>query len=633
MENLEKGNRSDESAKLQSIAEMFMGRDCVGKLLDWYEDIMNGDYQLVVFVVRRCYLLALILAKISGMSNGHFHRDEETTGKVFLTDAASCLQCRKMADYYRQKRSFPRILFVDDILIHGRNLNRLIFDMESRLYFELGDEFEEEDIRAAFVRAMEIKVFVRARGNLLLREIYERKLHYELSQEAKEWRELSSNISLLILNADVSNASYIFTEHLSENEFQQLQSEPEFGKFEESVYQGTKQYTSVEFLRWGDTVKAAYVVRILDNNFMDGYRVLPFVFLPKMNMTVENELIELIKTKIPCSGWFDMLYDLDGQRSCRELLTLILSHILLQDFNYKFMIKRNVEISEDWKEELLKLVRNYNSEMESYVTVKNNLRSIISSSLFNKCDMSEYLLNIMPEECFLVETDGRGMALGIKEKKEWFYREEDHFWNRGYEAEMMAHEYTGKLYLSGRKRGQQPMVTVEDELRYLFKYPTQEQLRVGIICFLQMMDAGIVGVTSNAPIDKVDFGYAQYVKYGEQALLHATIELYEYIPVLVMIQQKCNLMKTDIKQELVLFEQSGLLEQEELEFDRDRIMEYLDKLETMGQHVRDWSGNFYRRKALAEPGETKFTMRWLINFQDLQNRYVKAYFEFLNQKY
>ncbi len=629
MTDFEEGTVLSADEELRAVAERILGHDCVTELLAWYKEITGGDYQFVVFVVRRCYLLMLILAKILGISDGYVCRDEEMSGIKFLTDAASRLQCRYLAAYYREKLSFPKILFVDDILVHGRNLNRLIFDMEHRLYQEL-EEFDGEEIHAAFVRAIEIKVFARERSNILLREVYERKLSYKNLLSPKEWRELSSNISFLILNADISNASYIFSEHLTEEEFKKLRNNSGFEAFEESTYQGTRQYTKVDFLQKGSAVKAVYTVRIIKTTYLGGYRVLPFIFLPEIGEQELQKLIGRIQMFIPCSNWFDILYEQNGHRSYQELLTLILSHILLLDFNHRFNISRNVD-SKDWQEELEKLTRNYAGE--NWTDTKEKLKSIVSSGLFNIGDLDGYLLEAISEEHFLAKIECVGEKLGDSQKRDLLDWEEAHFWKRGYTAEKQAYEYTKQLYLSGKMRSFQYMISVNNEFKEIFgEYTTREYLWSGVIYFLQLMDAGIVGIVANGPIDKMITGYAQYVKYGEQALLSFTIKLYEYIPMLVLMQRKCSEMDRDINLELEHLSESGLLQQEGLKFELDSIKRYLDCLREMGHRVEDWSGNFYRRKAFAESGETYFSVKWLIDFRELQGRYVDVYTRYLKNK-
>lgn len=106
MIDYENGVISSADENLRSVAERILGHDCVEDLLDWYGEITDGDCQFVVFVVRRCYLLVLILAKILGIPDSYVRRDEETSGIKFLTDAASLLQCKQLAAYYREKSPF-----------------------------------------------------------------------------------------------------------------------------------------------------------------------------------------------------------------------------------------------------------------------------------------------------------------------------------------------------------------------------------------------------------------------------------------------------------------------------------------------------------------------------------------------
>ena len=55
-------NRSD----LKEIAFSIVGEDVMTGLQKWYKDALETKWEYVVFIVRRSYILALLMEKITG---------------------------------------------------------------------------------------------------------------------------------------------------------------------------------------------------------------------------------------------------------------------------------------------------------------------------------------------------------------------------------------------------------------------------------------------------------------------------------------------------------------------------------------------------------------------------------------
>lgn len=612
--------QAEIAGSLRQVAIRLLGEETVEALLQWYSVITSKDCDYVVFVVRRCYLLVIILSKIAGKCLGSLRK------AVFLTDAASCLHYQKFADYYREHGAFPHILFVDDILIHGRNLNRLVYDMERSIYYLLQNEYTEEEIKEAFVRAMEISIFARSDGAVLLREQYERTLRFNVVLSTKAWRELSSHISLLISSADVANASYIFSEHLTEDEFTDICSRPDFSDYEQTIYQGTRQYTKVSFLESQEKIKVIYSMRIIKNQSVPGYRALPFIFLPDLDENAMNGILQEVKSRSSFSQWIEKLNEIEGKRSINELLSLIFCSAVLKDFNVTYKIMRDWK-SPDWKEELEKLVRNYDSGEDDSNLMEDCLKQIIGESLFDFNELQEIFTQYISDTDYVVEAAESQATVSVDRKSEILREEEHYFWHRGLEAEIQAYEFGQLPFLSGVKRITQKINKIYVEFQNLFLTHSIPELKTAIAYFLQLMDAGVVGLTSIAPLGLDVNGYSQFVKYGEQALLIPTIKLYEYIPMLTVLQRRCEQIGIDIEDEIDSLEQSGCLKN--MCFEKDKIKDYLSDLKKMNQRAEDWNANYYRRKAYLETEDDKVPLKWLIDFKEKQKKYVDAYVAYL----
>ena len=109
-------NRSD----LKEIAFSIVGEDVMTGLQKWYKDALETKWEYVVFIVRRSYILALLMEKITGKKMAA----NETNH--YLTDASMILHCDELAAIYRKKHRFPTTLLCDDVCIHGRNINHFI---------------------------------------------------------------------------------------------------------------------------------------------------------------------------------------------------------------------------------------------------------------------------------------------------------------------------------------------------------------------------------------------------------------------------------------------------------------------------------------------------------------------------
>ena len=87
---------------LKKKAESLLGTEVLQEIKQWYIDTVKTNADYVVYIVRRSYILALIMEKITGMKM-------QSDKTEFLTDAAMFLQCSKIAEHYRQYGVFPEI--------------------------------------------------------------------------------------------------------------------------------------------------------------------------------------------------------------------------------------------------------------------------------------------------------------------------------------------------------------------------------------------------------------------------------------------------------------------------------------------------------------------------------------------
>ena len=633
-----------KNSELKEIASIILGEETLNSIIEWFLYIAGKKQRFVVFVVRRCYLLALIIARITGWEitdNGQ---------TAFLTDAAFYLQCKTLVEYFLEHGTFPSILLVDDILIHGRNLNKLIQRMEDEICLQLKSidpSYNEAEIKASFQEAIGIEVYTCAQGALLLWEEYKRKLNYRRIMRAKYWRQLSSDISTLILSSDITNACYIFTEHISDKKFDQIYANLVADGYEKSVYQSTIQYAKVHYLEMGKNIKAVYTLRIIKNSFYKGYRVAPFVFLPTMTKTetelIQKDIFRRINVTRECRDWIESLNRYRVKRSRNELLSMILSHGLLQEFNSKYDVKTGIG-SESWSDEFNKLSRNYNSGISRESTVEY-LKEILQNKLYSENELDELFCKCLSEKTNLINFEQINDNRPVRTEKEIFRWEEDHFYQRGYKAEQAACDAARQPYLTKTSRLEpEKQFKVEIEFNELFQNVSRDEIGMGVSCFLQLMDAGVLGISASdlksedadkeKNVEENTEEYCQYVKYGEQALLIQPLRYYEYIPMLAMMQRKCEQWGWKIEEEFDRFLDSEYCDIPKTSDDGvciKSIRTFLEDLSVIDQQSEDWNGNYLFRKVLSENGES-VTFTSINIFRTKMNEHISHYSQFIKSR-
>lgn len=630
-----------ESPELYEIGQVILGGDALDDIIEWYLHIVSKRPSYVVFVVRRCYMLALIMEKITGI------RMEDKGETVYMTDAAFSLQCHQLADYYLRYQMFPSILLVDDILIHGRNLNKLIYKMEQqvcRCILQAADSekerkvwlfgCDEEDIKAAFMDAVVIDVYTCAQGGLLLWERYKRKLMYRRKMKPRDWRQLSSDISTMILCSNVTNASYIFTEYLSEDEFDRINSDLEAHGFLSTVYQNTREYTRTRYLVKGDRIKVAYTLRIIENSLCDGYRVAPYVFLPSLSheesMRLQDAVLKKVKQMEGCRRWLKEMTEQGGSRSFNEIYTLIFSHVLLQEFNKEFHIQRDIN-SPDWAAEIEKLARNYYFIIGQRDKCKY-LKVILQKELFTGRELDSLFEDCISNGQYFACYNQIDEPLEPGFDKKMFRIEEEYFYKKGYEAEKDACQLSRQPYIPNEGRlSTIQLKEAEWEIRDLQEYSkiySLNKIQYMLACFFQLTDAGIIGIVSNVMQSFKGINYSQYVKYGEQAMLIRPLQLYEYIPMLSMMQRKSMQWGWDLTEAFDRFINSPFSD-----MDRntaEELREFIKKLEGIEQKPDDWNGNYLLKKSETEEMTDEDALTWLHNFQKKREKYANQYSAYLN---
>lgn len=589
---------------LVGVAEMLLGTKVLSEMEKWYQSVITADCEYVVFLVRRSYVLALLMEIITKKSM------ETEGGITVITDAALFLQCEKIAGYYRKYGRFPRILLCDDIMIHGRNMNYFLKTLETRL-LDLIPEEDEEEIKAALASAITLCVFTRNDAQLLLLGRYEYRLHFRRREEQCFWRELSSNISELILRSGIGNACYIYSENISDETFAEtlIANDPAYVF---TSYQNTRQYAWVDVLKAGDKVKAILSVRLVKGVGAQGYRVLPFIFLPNLAKTETQKLMQSVLKAAALEEYltpFEELWKREGKRTYNELLTLMLSNVILQEFNKKYKIA----VPEKEKEqEFSKLARNYNSGDEQ--KTKEFLKKIVAGTGFGVARLTELLQECLSEDSWISQLGSEDFLKG-----NICSNIEKYFYERASREEKEAVELSRELYYPTPRRTHRNARGCCFVMRELFEHYTEDEVKLGTAYFLQMMDAGVLSLSSYAPSNVEVVGFAQFAKGGEMSLSLKPLEFYKYIPLLAKMQWVSRQTGRSLEEEVNGYWEN--ISRKGIQYkEKDEVLEFLEKLKQMGQTPQDWDGDYLCKIDLSqEVGEER--NGWKEKRQYLEEQY------------
>lgn len=609
------------ASDLEREAAFILGRDIFDELKEWYLYTLRGNWEYVFFVVRRSYVLALIFEEITGK------RMDEQLFTKYYTDSAMPLLVAEFASRYRERGSFPRILLCDDLLIHGRNINFLAGDLERRLLAEL-NEYDPLEISLALMDAIQVHVYTCSSDKLLLRERYLVRTHSMRAERPAFYYRLSGNISSLILDSGFANATYVISESISEDDFTERKIENDLVK---TSYQNTIQYTEVKYSIVSSTVKAAFAVRLIKNKREKRFCVVPFAFLPNLDMQETQVLHRHICGRMLKSGYFtvedkeflDFLLEQDGLRGYSELITMILSCTALQEFNRRYHIDI---LPEDIEKEIQKVSRNY-PEHNDY-DISDFLRRLIQHPfLYDLESIDDIIVHSLSAERYLFYVSQNLIPYSDDEIVDQL---EKKIYQMGYEEERNAFLLlTDPSYTRQRQQARKVRGCVF-LLRELLEKKESKSVTKSIAYFLQMLDAGAITLSSLTGSGIKVLGFAQFAKAGEQSLLLFPLKFMEYMPFLANMHQDCEQWARDFRKELSLYQKSGMSDLDDAVF--DRILLFCQMLEEIGQSPEDWNGNYALRLELNFESEKKDTLSQVMHLISLQGSHVANYERYLEKR-
>lgn len=197
---------------LKSIARAYLGEASFDALHMFFSEIWANapGYRYRVFMARRCFDLNEIFLKIAS-ADGELDQ-YDLTG--MMSNYALPLYAGEVARRYAETGRIDSILIVDDIIIHGRTIQRLLYDFEKDVEQALrrlgaGDETLYTELHRKLTDAVTIRVYLANKGRFLVDVDYFWKLSWTSCVDRIKWQETSQRISWLIQDSEVANTSFV----------------------------------------------------------------------------------------------------------------------------------------------------------------------------------------------------------------------------------------------------------------------------------------------------------------------------------------------------------------------------------------------------------------------------------------
>lgn len=199
------------------LSTYFSHDDYVG-LSSFHKKIWLSKAPYKVTVARREFNLNYLF-----MEEEEAQYNEEYNTNDIISNTALLFCAKEIADYYKALDEFPEILIIDDILIHGRGIKKLIGRFEKLIlsFLEVGegDDLWRKKIHKDIFSALRIHVFAKNTQGIILEDEYP--VYTEKLLGDAKLRVLSQQISRTLQQFDVANTSYVLSARLPWNFFKE----------------------------------------------------------------------------------------------------------------------------------------------------------------------------------------------------------------------------------------------------------------------------------------------------------------------------------------------------------------------------------------------------------------------------
>lgn len=599
------------------------------------EDTEPEKRFMVAFLTRRCHVLLEIFLNIFAyyadpacpdplppyLQNIDLCRIENIVERHFITDSNLVTQADEIAEYYHDCGRFPKIIILDEIILHGRAVNSLLLKLERgvlRRLEQLEPELDSLDRSLAITQlshSIDLQIYAQNNEPLLLLDRYSRRLHAKRLCNPIEIRSLSNGFATLVANGNVNNVAYSWNFNISNpvarKSWETFPLVPGFVKVETQLksiwqtcclwpYPDASAPRAVCAIRWKRGGEAS-----------DDILMVPFLVtdrLPRENLyrlhkriceDIGNLKLSFLEGRDdPDIGTAESNY----LRWLSETNELILSYLIFRRFC------RNDGSYAQWAVYLKTaiLARNYKRPLPygaGYGEIVKELKSIWSWE--PPCpDLLEQYLNILlagakplwdAAGLDSVSQGTRRVDGSTPESKKLIVAVEDTIASIGYEAEQNVYEKSSSgVFLSdeiladwGRKYSLSEMLSRCG--KYWRRYSKGSVIDVysAFALIMQEADLGIIGINPQYD-DSADRVYSM-ARAGEHSLFIKPTRYRDFIPVLTQIYKRCRDCQFDLYLEIKRFIKHLSTCQPGLKTTAEELYDFMQDLERTNQKIEEWN--------------------------------------------
>lgn len=195
----------------EQIIQSSFSSDEYEKLLHFFQNVWLSNAEYKIFMARRAFNLNFAFMSIENVQ----YKDEYKTENI-LSNTALLLCAEEIVDYYLLTESFPKIILVDDLLIHGRGITKLIDNLEDLIlsFLEKHQKLHatKQMVHRQLLSAINIYVFAQNTTGILLDGRFILKSVMQMS--ASGLKAMSQKISRALQQCGVANTSYVLSAEL-----------------------------------------------------------------------------------------------------------------------------------------------------------------------------------------------------------------------------------------------------------------------------------------------------------------------------------------------------------------------------------------------------------------------------------
>lgn len=206
----ERGNILNENA-VRRIGGAVLGNAEFEGLHTFFKKVWESEYDYVAVLARRCFALHNIFMRCAEGSDC-------IRAKRVISHNALLFYAHKFAKHYSEYKKFPSVLLVDDLLIHGRGMGRILYHFENLICKDIestrGQELEYSErnlIHYNLSKAIQMRVYAINKAPLLIEGLYRHQIEAETERYGSQLKNLSQQISSFIQEINEPNTSYRYS--------------------------------------------------------------------------------------------------------------------------------------------------------------------------------------------------------------------------------------------------------------------------------------------------------------------------------------------------------------------------------------------------------------------------------------